>query len=212
MSHCVALSNCSSFWGQSTVEKKEEERERESEEPGQLRESLRHVTLPRQRLAAASVRISRSWVKTPGVSDVRSVDRALLGDSDPGSSPVPAGAADSVRRFDRWVTLVVCKPLPRLMADICRGCTLLLDTWQDRAFRTCRCCSGLVVCFGGEENRRVTTQNSMVSTPNGSNVGGGNHKSEPFKESRTCLTMVLTLVGWLWLQTRNPGRTTWAIL
>ena len=50
---------------------------RESGEPGQLRESLRHVTLPRQRLAAASVRISRSWVKTPGASDVRRVHRAL---------------------------------------------------------------------------------------------------------------------------------------
>ena len=48
-----------------------------SGEPGQLRESLRHVTLPRQRLAAASVRISRSWVKTPGVSDVWRVHRAL---------------------------------------------------------------------------------------------------------------------------------------
>ena len=61
------------------------EREREesewrlepSREPGQLRESLRHVTLPRQRLAAASVRISRFWVKTPGVSDVLRVHRAM---------------------------------------------------------------------------------------------------------------------------------------
>ena len=60
-------------------ERREERRERErgGGEPGQLRESLRHVTLPRQRLAAASVRISQSWVKTPGVSDVRRVHRAL---------------------------------------------------------------------------------------------------------------------------------------
>ena len=30
-------------------------------------------------------------------------------------------------------------------------------------------------------------------------------------ESRTCLTMGLTLVGWLWLQTRHPGKMTWEI-
>ena len=76
---------------------KKQRRRKVSGEPDQLRESLRHVTLPRQRLAAASVRISRSWVKTPGVSDVRRVHRALRGQADPGltafgrSSRAPAG-------------------------------------------------------------------------------------------------------------------------
>ena len=56
--------------------KREGEREREKE-----RERVtvsRHPATPTP-LAAASVRISRSWVKTPGVSDVRSVHRALQG-------------------------------------------------------------------------------------------------------------------------------------
>ena len=74
---------------------RKKERESKSGEPGQLRESLRHVTLPRQRLAFASVRISRSWVQTPGVSDVRSVRRRILG-----LARCLQGAADAVRRVD----------------------------------------------------------------------------------------------------------------
>ena len=59
---------------------REKNRKREEENVGSLASfGSRCVTspLPRQRLAAASVRISRSWVQTPGVSDVRSVHRAL---------------------------------------------------------------------------------------------------------------------------------------
>ena len=51
---------------------------------------------------------------------------------------------------------------------VCRDCTPLPDTWQDRAFWTCRCCSGLVVCPGGGENKRDTIQNLMDSIPNDS--------------------------------------------
>ena len=43
-------------------------------EGGQRR--LGHLTLLRRRPAGVSVRISRSWVQTPGVSDVQSVHRA----------------------------------------------------------------------------------------------------------------------------------------
>ena len=42
---------------------------------GQLLESLLHLTLLRRPTVGASVRISCSWVQTPGVGDVWSVDR-----------------------------------------------------------------------------------------------------------------------------------------
>ena len=38
---------------------------------------VRRHALARRRPAAASVRISRSWVQTPGASDVRSVHRPV---------------------------------------------------------------------------------------------------------------------------------------
>ena len=47
--------------------------------------------------------------------------------------------------------------------------------------------------------------------PNDSNVGGGNHKSRLSMESRTCQTMGLTLVGWLWLQIRPSRKMIWEI-
>ena len=79
-----------------------------SGEDGQLRESLRHLTLPRLRPAAASVGRARTWVNIPGACNLQSVHRDLYRQTDPGSCLEMAGRGSLCppQRHLRSATLV----------------------------------------------------------------------------------------------------------
>ena len=89
-------------------------------EDGQLRESLSHITLTRQCLAPASIGRARTWVRTPGAYNLRSVLQ----------TPV-VGRLVASHGTLCWASLIVC---------VLRGVV-----WCGVCFVWCACCLGRLV-------------------------------------------------------------------